>query len=245
MSIRLRSLPWLALLLVACLHRPAFATEERCVNTSGELLGAILLAVDDDVVIHVVQGTYHLDVNPLDLIEDPSFGYTITIVGGYNSLCTSRSLDPNLTTITGDADIVQLQTYDSLNIDSIRFAHIAGGLWLEAVSYGGSGPDERITLRRVIFEDLCTSGSCDGVNNGGTAVGINTDDVSMSHVLATHNAQTGCALYIDTHTTPTHFYDGTFESTQWTNNLDFSREFDVGLAGPLNVAFGAEYRWEK
>ena len=199
MSIRLRSLPWLALLLVACLHRPAFATEERCVDTSGELLGAILLAVDDDVVIHVVQGTYHLDVNPLDLIEDPSFGYTITIVGGYNSLCTSRSLDPNLTTITGDADIVQLQTYDSLNIDSIRFAHIAGGLWLEAVSYGGSGPDERITLRRVIFEDLCTSGSCDGVNNGGTAVGINTDDVSMSHVLATHNAQTGCALYIDTH----------------------------------------------
>ncbi|WP_395682928.1 NosD domain-containing protein [Dokdonella sp.] len=199
MSIRLRTLPWLALLLIACLHKPAFATEERCVDTSGELLGAILLAVDDDVVIHVVQGTYHLDVNPLDLIDDPSFGYTITIVGGYNSACTSRSLDPHLTTITGDADIVQLQTYDSLDIDSIRFAHIAGGVWLEAVSYGGSGPDEQVTLRRVIFEDLCTSGSCNGVNNGGYAVGINSDAVSMSHVLAVHNAHSGCALYVDNH----------------------------------------------
>ena len=57
MSIRLRKLLWSVLLLVACMHRPAFATEERCVNTSGELLGAILLAVDDDVVIRVVQGT--------------------------------------------------------------------------------------------------------------------------------------------------------------------------------------------
>ncbi|CAN7632421.1 TonB-dependent receptor [Phenylobacterium sp. LjRoot225] len=53
------------------------------------------------------------------------------------------------------------------------------------------------------------------------------------------------ALFVDTHFTPTEFYDGTFESTQWTSNLDLSREFDVGLAGPLNVAFGAEYRWEK
>jgi len=199
MWIRLRTYCWLVVLLFACLLKPAFATEERCVNTSGELLGAILLAVDDDVVIRVVQGTYHLDVNPLDLIDDPSFGYTISIIGGYNSLCTSRSLDPHLTTITGDADIVQLQTYDSVNIDSIRFAHIAGGLWLEAVSYGGSGPDEKVTLRRVIFEDLCTSGSCNGVNNGGNAVGINSDAVSMSHVVAVHNAHSGCALHVDNH----------------------------------------------
>ena len=27
-------------------------------------------------------------------------------------------------------------------------------------------------------------------------------------------------------------------ATQWTNNLDFSRDFNVGLAGPLNTAFG-------
>ncbi|MEN7538619.1 TonB-dependent receptor plug domain-containing protein [Aurantiacibacter flavus] len=52
------------------------------------------------------------------------------------------------------------------------------------------------------------------------------------------------SLYADTETTPTEFYNGGFVSTQWTNNLDISREFEVGLATPLNVAFGAEHRRE-
>ncbi|MDR3507942.1 MAG: TonB-dependent receptor [Caulobacteraceae bacterium] len=52
------------------------------------------------------------------------------------------------------------------------------------------------------------------------------------------------ALYIDTHSTPTNFYDGAFITKQWTNNLDISRDFAVGLATPLTVAFGAETRNE-
>ena len=52
------------------------------------------------------------------------------------------------------------------------------------------------------------------------------------------------ALYIDTHFTPTNMHDGTFTSTQWTNNLDISRTFDAGMAEPLNVAFGFEQRSE-
>ena len=45
-----------------------------------------------------------------------------------------------------------------------------------------------------------------------------------------------------TDSTPTDFYDGFFKATQWTSNIDINRDFDVGFAGPLNVAFGAEYR---
>jgi iron complex outermembrane receptor protein len=41
---------------------------------------------------------------------------------------------------------------------------------------------------------------------------------------------------------PTSFYDGLFKTTQWTTNLDLDHEFEVGLAGPLNVALGAEHR---
>ncbi len=51
-------------------------------------------------------------------------------------------------------------------------------------------------------------------------------------------------LYADTGATPTDFYDGKFISTQSTTTLDISRDFDLGLAGPLNVAFGAEHRRE-
>jgi iron complex outermembrane recepter protein len=44
--------------------------------------------------------------------------------------------------------------------------------------------------------------------------------------------------------TPSNYYDGTLKTTQWTTTADFNRNFDVGMAGPLNLAFGAEYRRE-
>ncbi|MGY0505450.1 TonB-dependent receptor plug domain-containing protein [Luteimonas sp. e5] len=46
-------------------------------------------------------------------------------------------------------------------------------------------------------------------------------------------------------TSPREFYDGTLETTQNIVNLDFRRGFEIGLAAPLNLAFGAEYRYDK
>jgi iron complex outermembrane receptor protein len=37
-------------------------------------------------------------------------------------------------------------------------------------------------------------------------------------------------------------YDGNFDATEWTNTLDIDRSFKIGLAAPLNVAFGFEER---
>jgi iron complex outermembrane receptor protein len=51
-------------------------------------------------------------------------------------------------------------------------------------------------------------------------------------------------IYANTGSTPTNFYDGNFIATQWTTTLDVNRNFDVGLAGPLGVAFGIESRRE-
>ena len=51
-------------------------------------------------------------------------------------------------------------------------------------------------------------------------------------------------LYIDTGASPESFYDGQFVSSQWTTSLDVAKDFEVGLAGPLNVAWGGEYRRE-
>ena len=41
---------------------------------------------------------------------------------------------------------------------------------------------------------------------------------------------------------PTSFYDGSWINSEFTNDVDFSRAFRVGLAEPLHVAAGAEYR---
>ena len=50
------------------------------------------------------------------------------------------------------------------------------------------------------------------------------------------------AVIPGTDSTPRDFYDGFFKATQTTANIDINRDVDVGLAGPLNVAFGGEYR---
>ena len=50
------------------------------------------------------------------------------------------------------------------------------------------------------------------------------------------------SLYADTGLTPLNFYDGYFRATEYTINADFGKEFDVGMAGPLNVAAGYEHR---
>jgi iron complex outermembrane receptor protein len=41
---------------------------------------------------------------------------------------------------------------------------------------------------------------------------------------------------------PTAFYNGRLESSQWTTNLDLTRSFDLGLYEPIEFATGAEFR---
>jgi len=45
-------------------------------------------------------------------------------------------------------------------------------------------------------------------------------------------------------TSPHEFYAGSLTYDQWVGNADFNRDFDIGLAGPMNVAFGLEARRE-
>ncbi|MFT3965242.1 MAG: TonB-dependent receptor [Sphingobium sp.] len=47
-------------------------------------------------------------------------------------------------------------------------------------------------------------------------------------------------------TSPTSWPDlATFEFRQWTHNVDVTREFDIGLAKPIQFSFGAEYRLDR
>src|SRR6185437_4154943 len=49
-------------------------------------------------------------------------------------------------------------------------------------------------------------------------------------------------LFIDTHTTPLNFYDGSFTASQLTGTIDATHPFNIGMASPLTVAAGAEAR---
>src|SRR6202042_1631883 len=76
--------------------------------------------------------------------------------------------------------------------------------------------------------------------NWDLSTGYGGDHVDVS-TIQSYNAGTYNTTGVPT---PVNFYDGFLKSTQWTTNLDFARDFSVGLAGPLTVAFGGEYRRE-
>ena len=50
------------------------------------------------------------------------------------------------------------------------------------------------------------------------------------------------SLWQDTGATPLEFDAGQFRASQWANNFDLSREFEVGWATPLTLALGLEHR---
>ncbi len=62
------------------------------------------------------------------------------------------------------------------------------------------------------------------------ATGYGSDRVGVS-TIDSYNAGTYNTTGIPT---PSNFDDGALISTQWTSNLDIKRDFNVGLAGPLN-----------
>ncbi|MCB1035457.1 MAG: TonB-dependent receptor, partial [Acidobacteria bacterium] len=70
-----------------------------------------------------------------------------------------------------------------------------------------------------------------------TQYGYNSFDFNITNSLNT-------SLGPDIPPNQTSFDSGGLRFDQWVTNLDFSRPVDLGWAGPLNVAFGAEYRRE-
>ncbi|WP_226896218.1 TonB-dependent siderophore receptor [Polymorphobacter sp. PAMC 29334] len=90
-------------------------------------------------------------------------------------------------------------------------------------------------------DDFGITGGVKGELGGGFHFDLSTtygDDKNSISTIDSANR----SLFVDTHFTPTNFYDGFFRATEWTTNLDLTKEFDVGMATPLTIAGGAEYR---
>lgn len=114
----------------------------------------------------------------------------------------------------------------------------AGGVAGVPFYPGGFQPQERIDET-----DYSVTGGFKG-KIGETTFDIAStygDDFVGVYVHQSGNAQ----LYRDTGFTPTTFHNGDFFANQWTNTLDLTHQFDVGLSEPLNVAAGLEYRRER
>jgi iron complex outermembrane recepter protein len=67
---------------------------------------------------------------------------------------------------------------------------------------------------------------------------------STDHVNLYGETSANVSLFKDTGFTPSSFYTGGFVGTQWNTTLDFTNNFDIHLASPLNAAVGVAARRE-
>jgi iron complex outermembrane receptor protein len=117
----------------------------------------------------------------------------------------------------------------------------AAGVTLYPLQYGFS-PREAVRE-----DDYSITGGLKGTNDGwnwdfSTGYGADHDLIYTIH---SANAQLFPIIQAVTVTPAVpqrDFYDGAYMAGEWTSNADISKNFDVGLATPVNAAFGAEFR---
>jgi iron complex outermembrane receptor protein len=63
-------------------------------------------------------------------------------------------------------------------------------------------------------------------------------DYERIYVLGSANS----SYYLAFGNTQTNFHDGDFTNTQWANNIDLTQTINIGLAEPVTLAAGGEYR---
>jgi iron complex outermembrane receptor protein len=99
----------------------------------------------------------------------------------------------------------------------------------------GFSPMENIRETDYSFTVGAKGSIGDTTYNIASTYGRNYDRI---YVLGSANT----SALTDFNYSPSNFHDGDFTSTEWTNNLDLTHAFNVGLSEPVTVAVGAEAR---
>ena len=146
----MKSMSIIATLILIAAAWPAKATQVRCVDTSSELDAAVRLATDEDVVIHLVRGTYDVHGTILENFgyQEPEPDDDLTIVGGYAPGCATRLLDPFATVLTSTGDPIYISGGDNsgdLRIESLTLRDVP----LQYVPGSFSSRGYRLTSSRV------------------------------------------------------------------------------------------------
>ncbi len=201
-----------------------------------------------DINGNLLTGTTSPSLTPLQqrlYANIPNFPYVNRINGDAQSRLTN--LQYNTVYDFGDAEVYSFGTYskriasayENLRVPT-RVSRTVDGV-TTYFDPEGDNPVNGFSPREKIREDdMAFTGGVRGLVSGfhydlSTTFG---QDKNLIYTVDSANA----SLYADTGSTPTSFYNGFFKSTEFTANADFTREIEAGMAAPLNLAFGGEYR---
>ena len=149
------------LVVLASLPWPALAQVERCVRNEAEFTLAWAVAQTssaEPLVIRLAQGSYDLALTPVGIYpEGVPAARPVSLLGGYNSTCTSRSDNPAATVLTSSRDLgtryVDLRTdagqTGNLTLERLRFFDLAG---LAMRSETETSPERALRISRVVFD---------------------------------------------------------------------------------------------
>jgi iron complex outermembrane receptor protein len=178
----------------------------------------------------------------------PGFPYVNRIMGDAESSLTN--LQYNAGYDFGSVHVYSFGTYSKRNSSAYENLRVPDRIIASAVlgvggTLGAPGaivfdPDGFNPREKIREDDFAFTGGVKG-DLGAFTYDLSTTYGENKNLIYTVDSANR-SLFIDTHFTPTDFYDGFFKSTEFTANADFGYELDAGLAEPLNIAFGAEYR---
>jgi hypothetical protein len=102
---------------------------EYCVGSTSELQAALNQAASSPqelftTTVMLKQGTYH--VGNTSLAGSATHSYALELLGGYNSDCSARTLNPDNTVFDGDGNQVRFDLLAELLIEGIRFQNAGG-----------------------------------------------------------------------------------------------------------------------
>jgi hypothetical protein len=117
-------------LALACATRVA-AGADYCVGSSAELQTALDIAASDDsalftTTVMLKTGTYHVGSTSLIVTSTVTRVHALELLGGYNSDCSARSINPDSTVFDADANDLRMDPLADLLVEGIRFQNVAG-----------------------------------------------------------------------------------------------------------------------
>lgn len=135
----------------------ASATQTFCVDTVGEFNTAYATADEENVVIRVVRGTYNMTGSCIDAATPCDVDDDVTIRGGYEPGCGSRTLSAVDTVFTRPGGGLVIDTSGSamsgngdVLLESLTFRNVPSGMGI--VTESQLLPDAYVSLRRIWFD---------------------------------------------------------------------------------------------
>lgn len=127
---------------------------DYCVGSTAELQTALNAAANPNselftTTVKIKQGTYHIGNTTL-IAGDRNLMYALELLGGYNSDCSARTINPDNTVIDADAHDLYFEPMADLVMEGLRFQNVTGQFHYVRVSTAADNVTVRLSLNAFV-----------------------------------------------------------------------------------------------